>query len=106
MHIQFDKIDRLIKIHNRIRCLVLFDYRWFDEICNRVKYLISKKSGITDSINHNFGKIKIDSNDSLPIEKIFTFHSVIIFIKSVANKNENEYYYYTLYKVKSNTNYF
>ena len=29
---------------------------WFDNICDRIKYLISKKSGITDSINHNFGK--------------------------------------------------
>ena len=51
------------------------------------------KSGITDSINHNFGKIRIDSYNSLPIEKILTFHNVIILIKSVVNKNENKYYY-------------
>ena len=38
---------------------VLFDYGWFDKICYRIKYLISKKSGITDSINHNFRKIRI-----------------------------------------------
>ena len=33
------------------------------------KYLISKKSGITNSINHNFGKIRIDSYNSLPFKK-------------------------------------
>ena len=62
-------------------------------ICNRIKYLISEKSGITDSINHNFGKIKIDSCSSLPIEKTLTFHNVIILIKSVVNKKKNEYCY-------------
>ena len=51
------------------------------------------KSGITDSINHNFGKIRIDSYNSLPIEKILTFHNVIILIKSVINKNKNHCYY-------------
>ena len=51
-----------------------------------------KKSGITNSINYNFGKIKIDSCNSLPIKKILTSHNVIILIKSVVNKNENKYY--------------
>ena len=63
------------------------------KICDKIKYLISGKSGITDSINLNFGKIRIDSYNSLPIEKILTFHIVIILIKSVINKNKNNYYY-------------
>ena len=58
----------------------------------RVKYLISEKSDITDSINNNFGKIRMDSCNSLPIEKISTFHNVIRLIKSVVNKNKSEYY--------------
>ena len=33
----------------------------FDKICDKVKYLISEKSGTADSINHNFGEIRIDS---------------------------------------------
>ena len=42
---------------------------------------------------------------------ILTFHNVIILIKSVVNKNKNEYYYNIfleegLYKDKSNTKYF
>ena len=51
----------------------IFSYL-YDEICNRIKYLISKIvviiiSGITDSINYNFAKIRIDSCNSLLIEK-------------------------------------
>ena len=80
LRIRFDKIEGLIKTHNGIRCLVLFDYGWFDKTCDRIKYLISEKSGITD----NFGKIRIDSYNSLPIEKILTFHNAIILIKSVS----------------------
>ena len=52
-----------------------------------------KKCGITDSINHNFGEIGIDSCNSSPIEKILTFYNVIILIISVVNKNKNNYYY-------------
>ena len=39
------------------------------KICDKIKYLISEKRGITNSINYNFGKIKIDSCNSLPIKK-------------------------------------
>ena len=68
-------------------------------------------NGITDSINHNFGRIRIDPYNSLPIEKMFTFHSVIILFKAVFNKNKNHYYYDIFlkngsYKDKSNTQYF
>ena len=49
--------------------------------------LISAKGGITYSINHNFARIRIESYNSLPIEKTLTFHNVIILITSVVNKN-------------------
>ena len=55
--------------------------------------LISEKSGIIDSINRNFGRIRINSCNSLSIEKMFTFHNAIILIKSVVNENKNNYYY-------------
>ena len=42
LRIRYDKVDGFIKIHNKIRYLVLFDV-WCDKICDRVKYLISKK---------------------------------------------------------------
>ena len=92
--ISFDKIDGFIRVcGDEFRHLELFDYELFDKICDRIKYLISEKNSITDSINHNFGKIKIDSYNSLPIEKILTFHNLIILIKLVVNKNKNNYYY-------------
>ena len=111
LRIRFDKIDGFIQIHDKVRYLVLFDYSYCDEICDKIKYLISEKSGITDSINHNFARTRIDSYDYLPIEKILTFHSVIILFKSVVNKNKNNYYYNVFlkkgsYKDKSNTEYF
>ena len=71
--IRFNKIDGFIKIYDGIRYLVLFDHGWCDEICDRIKYLRSEKSGITDSINHNFRRIRIDSYDYLPKEKNIDF---------------------------------
>ena len=46
MRIRLDKIDAFIKIHDKIRNLVLFNYYYFDEICDNTKYLISEKSCI------------------------------------------------------------
>ena len=63
LRITFDEIDRFIKIYDGIRSIVLFDYEWFDKTCGRTKYLISEKGGgITDSINHNFGRIRFFIN--------------------------------------------
>ena len=67
-------------------------YGCCDKICNNTKYLISDKSGITD-INYNFPRSRIDSYNSLPIEKTLTFYNIVILTKSVANKNKNEYYF-------------
>ena len=55
LHFRFNKIDGFDKTNNGIRCLLLFDYGWYD----RIEYLIRKKSGITNSINHNFGKSEL-----------------------------------------------
>ena len=112
MRIIFDKIDGFIGVRrSEFRHLVLFDNGLFDKICDKIQYLISEKSGIADSINHNFGEIRIDSCNYLLIENILTFHNVIILIKSVVNKNKNNYYYNIflekdLHKDKSDTKYF
>ena len=112
LRIRFDEIDGFIIIlDGKTKHLILFDIGLFDKICDKIKCLISEKSGIKDSINHNFGKIKIDSYNYLPIQKILTFHNGIILIKSVVNKNKNEYYYNIflekgLYIDKSDTQYF
>ena len=111
LRLQFDKIDEFIKIYGGMRYLVLYDYKRYKAIYDRIIYLISEKINITDSINHNFARIRINSyNSSPPIEKTSTFHNVTILIKSVANKNIN-YYYNNIFqrsvqeKDKSNTQY-
>ena len=43
LRIRFNEIDSFIKIFDGVRYLVLFDYGWFDKICDRIKYLISGK---------------------------------------------------------------
>ena len=44
LRFRFNKIDRLIRVRGgENRHLVSFDYGWFDKICDRIKYLISKK---------------------------------------------------------------
>ena len=56
------------------------------------------KSDITDSINHNFARIRIDSYNSLPIAKILPFQHVIILFKSVVNKKKDIMYIYIFRK--------
>ena len=63
LHIRLYKIDGFIKIYNGTRYLVLFG----PEIYDKIRYLISEKSGITYSISHNFPRIRIDSYNPLPI---------------------------------------
>ena len=109
LRIRFNKIDGFIRVcGGEFRYLVLFNNRLFDKICDSIKYLICKGSGITGSISYNFGKIRIDSYNYLPIEKILTFVNVIKLIKLIVNKNKNEYYYSIflekcLYNDKSDT---
>ena len=91
LSITFDNIDGFIKICDGTRYLVLFGPERHDAIYDSIKYIISEKGGITYIISHNFAKIKGDPYDSLPLEKTMTFHDVIILIKSVFNKDKNNY---------------
>ena len=93
LRIIFGKIDEFIKIYNGIIYLVIFCYWQYDKIFVNIKYLISEKSDITDSVNNSFSRIRINSYNYLPIEKLLTFHNVIVLIKSIVNENKNHYYY-------------
>ena len=55
--IRLNKIHGFIKIHYKIRSLVLFDYRYCDKTYDKINYFISEESGITDSANDNFARI-------------------------------------------------
>ena len=81
--IRFGKIDGFIRIYNGNRYLTLIGSEKNQAIYNRIGYLISLKSDITYIFSHYFSKIKVASYDSLPIEKISTFHNVIIHINQL-----------------------
>ena len=96
LRIRFDIINRFIRIYDGTRYLTLFRSEKYDAISERIRYLIRLKSGITYIFSHYFAKTKIDSYDSLPLEKILTLYNVKIvkiLIISVLNKDKNHYYY-------------
>ena len=64
------------------------------------------KLDVADKLDRNFARIRIDSYSSLPIEKVLTFHNLIILIKSVVNEQKINHYYFKkkgLYKDKCST---
>ena len=75
--IRFEKIDGFNRVYDGTRYLVFFVSENYNSIYN--------------IIFHNYAKIKVDSQDSLPLEKTITFHDVIILIKSIFNKNLNNF---------------
>ena len=88
--IRFDKIDGFIRVYDRTRYLALFGTEKYDSIYNRIRYLIEVKSGITYVVSKSYAKIKVDSYDSLPLERTFSFDNVIVLIKSVAHKKKKK----------------
>ena len=42
-----------------------------------------KNKDITDSVNHTFVRIRIDSYNSLPTEKISSFYVIILIVKTL-----------------------
>ena len=60
LRIRFDRVNVFIRVYDRTRYLRLFDPEKYDVIQNKIRYLISQKSGITYVISHNCGEIKID----------------------------------------------
>ena len=89
LQIRFDKTDGIKRIYDRTRYLTLSGTKKYDAVNDKIRYLLSIKSGITYTISHYFANIKVDSYDSLPIEKTLTLHNVIILIKSIVNKDKN-----------------
>ena len=112
MPFRLDKIYGFIRIHDKLDIQYYLFIVIVIKVMVRLKYLLSKKIGITDSVSHNFVRIRIESYDSLPTKKILTFHNVIVLFKSgFKMKYCYKYYFYILlergsYKDKSHTRYF
>ena len=68
-------------MYDGIRYLTMLGSEEYAAIYNIIRYSINQKSGITHISSHYFMKIKVDSYDSLPIEKRLTLHNVTIHIK-------------------------
>ena len=78
MCIRFDKIDGFSRVYDGTRYVVLFGTAKFDFIYNKIRYLAKVKSDITYVISHNYEKIKVYTQDSLPLENALTFHVIIL----------------------------
>ena len=94
MSIRFYKADGPIRVYDGTRYLVLGPKK-YDSIYNRIRYFIVLKSGIAYAFCHNCARMKADLYYSFPIWKTLTFYNVIILIRSVLNKDKNNYYYNT-----------
>ena len=89
LRIRFDKIDGFIRVYYGTRYLVLSGSEKYDSIYDKIRYLISVKSGIPYIISHNYATTKVDSYDFLLLEKAMTLRNVIILVKSVWNKDKS-----------------
>ena len=84
--IRFDKVHEFIRVYEKSRYFVLFAGEKYDLIYNRIRYPVGEKSRIANVISNNYANIKVDSFDSLLLEKTLTFVNVIIHIKLVGIK--------------------
>ena len=89
LRVRFDKIAWFVRVYDRNKYLVLFGIEKHNSIYSRIRYLISVNGGISYIISHisqiifHYATIKVDSYDSLPLEKKITLRNVIVLIKSV-----------------------
>ena len=88
--IRHDKVERFVRAHDRTRYLVLLSSEKYIPIYNRVRYVVGLKCVTTYVFSHNYARIKVDSYGFLPLEKTFAFHNVVIHIKSVLKKDQNQ----------------
>ena len=63
----------MLEFFNGTRYLVLFSPEKYDAIYNRIKYIISQKSGIPYIFSHYYMKIKVESYDSFASRKNIDF---------------------------------
>ena len=94
-YVLFVKVLGFTGIYDGTRYLVLFADEKFDLICDKIRYLMGVKSGITYAFSHNtkFAKTKVDSCDSSPLAKTVDFQNIMIHINPIWHKDQNHYYY-------------
>ena len=78
LHIRFDKIDGFIRVYNGTRYLIIFGAE--NRIYNKIRYLIGVQSGVLYVFSHSYTRIKVDSHDSLSLEKTLTLKKHFIML--------------------------
>ena len=86
-----EKVNGFIRDYDGFKYLLLFNLAIYDAIYDRIRYLIKFESSIKYVISYNIGKIKIDSYGDLPLEETLALHNVITLMKSVFDKDRNDY---------------
>ena len=62
----------------------------YTELCDRIKKLIEKIGNKLDKYGKDFMKIKINSDDNLPLNEIIKPHNLTIIVRSVFQE-DNKY---------------
>ena len=68
LHIVLNNVDGFIRVSDETKYLVLFGFENYDFIYGRNRYVIGLKSSIAYVFSYNYAKMKIDSDDDLPLE--------------------------------------
>ena len=63
----------------------------YTELWDKIKNLIKKINNKSSEYGKDFSKIKLNSDDNLPLNKILKIHNMAIFIRSIFHK-DNKYY--------------
>ena len=70
------------------------------EFLHRIRYLLTLKGSVSEILSHKYTKIRINSVNSLPLEKAINMENVKVAIKSLLNKKHNHYYYEKFFRKK------
>ena len=92
LHIRFDQMGGFIRTYDGTRYLTLFGSEKYETIYERIRYLISLKSGIPHIFLTTFQKLKLIFMGFFAHRKNIDFACYIIPIKSVLTKDKNHYY--------------
>ena len=57
LHIRFDKMDGFVRIYDETIYLTLLGSKKYNAIYDRIRYLLSLKSGVTSNLLYYFAKI-------------------------------------------------
>ena len=83
LRIRFDRIHGFIKTLDWPRYLVLFGPEIYSAIYGKINYTESEKTNIKYSINHIFARIKVDSYNSLSVQKNIEYTIELTFLKEL-----------------------